>query len=138
MADKAPVIQDLDVLRPAPEYVMLAGKKIDISFIPSGIAVDMMALQDRINAMVDSPEKIARVREGGAEALETFNLSAEMCAKLTCSQYPEMDKEWLLKNTSIPQLKVLVARVTAAIYRSLESVEDDELKKQQAAGEKNP
>jgi hypothetical protein len=31
-----------------------------------------------------------------------------------------------------------VARVTAAIYRSLESVEDDELKKQQAAGGKNP
>jgi hypothetical protein len=138
MAEKSPVIQDLDILRPEPEYVMLAGKKIDISFIPSGIAVDMMSLQDRINAMVDSPEKIARVREGGTEALETFYLSAEMCAKLACAQHPEMDKEWLLKNTSIPQLKVLVARVTAAIYRSLESVEDDELKKQQAAGGKNP
>jgi hypothetical protein len=133
--NKTQTIQDLDVLRPPAEYVRLGGKDIDISFIPSGVAIDLMALQDKINDLVDTPEKLAKVREGGEAALTTFDLSAEMCAKVTSTQFPEMDKAWLLKNTSVGQLKILVARVTAAVYRSLQTAEDEELKKPQAVEE---
>jgi len=138
MADKTPAIQDLDVLRPPPEYVRLAGKDIDISFIPSGVAIDIMELQDSINDMVDTPAKMAKVREGGEVALRTFDLSAELCAKVTMCQFPEMDKAWLLKNTSVGQLKILVERVTRAVFRSLETVEDTGSKKPLATEKPSP
>lgn len=135
MADKtiAEMVQDLDLLRPKPEYVRLGGNDIDISFIPSGVAVDIMALQDRIAELSGDPDKMARVREGKKEALEVFDLSAELCAKITSCQYPEMTKEWLLKHTSVAQLRVLVDRVTKAVFRSLDTVEDESIKKEQPA-----
>ncbi len=71
--NKTQAIQDLDVLRPPAEYVRLGGKDIDISFIPSGVAIDRMALQDKINDLVDTPEKLAKVREGGEAAMEAAN-----------------------------------------------------------------
>lgn len=127
-------------MRPKAELIQLGGNVIDISFIPSGIAMDMMGLQDEINKMIDTPEKLERLRKGEAEtdARRTFDLSAELCAKITSCQFPEMDKAWLLKNTSVGQLKVLMDRVTRAVYRSLETAEDEELKKQLADEKKNP
>jgi len=127
-----PIIYDLDVLRPTSVYVILAGKKIDIGFIPSGIAVDIMKLKTELTGLTDSREKIARIEDGGEEAQRSFEIAAELCAAITKSQYPEMDKDWLMKNTDVVQLKALMEHITQAVFRSLESVEDDEVKKPQA------
>ncbi|KKL82736.1 hypothetical protein LCGC14_1981760 [marine sediment metagenome] len=124
MADK-PIVYDLDVLRPVPEYVLLAGKKIDISFIPSGVAIDLMGVRQQMDELVDTPEKLDKIKEGGEEALKSFQLSAEMCAKITECQYKEMDKEWLLKNTNVAQLQRLIKHITDAIFRSIESTEGE-------------
>lgn len=116
-----PIVHDLDVLRPEPEYLKLGGKEIDISFIPSGIALDIMGLRERLEELTNTPEKMKRIETGGEEALKTFDISAELCAKITESQHKELTKEWLLKNTSIIQLKKLIDYVSEAVVKSLEA-----------------
>ncbi len=123
-----PITHDLDVLRPQPEYVLLGGKKIDISFIPAGVAMDAMGLQDELNKLTNTPEKMKKVAAGGTPAKRTFEIAAEICAAITSCQYPEMDKDWLLKNTDVAQIKALVEYVTIAVAGSLEGAEDDEIK----------
>lgn len=132
-----PIEHDLDVLRPQPEYVILGGKKIDISFIPAGVAMDIMAAQQELIKLTGTPDKVRKVEAGGKEARRSFEIVAELCASLTKSQYPEMDKEWLLKYTDVVQIKALLEFVSKAVIRSLESAEDDEIKKP-AATEESP
>ena len=132
---REPIVHDLDVLRPQPEYVLLGGKKIDISFIPAGVAMDMMALQQELGKLTDTPEKLKKVAAGGKDARRTFEIAADLCAAITKSQHPEMDKEWLLKNTDVLQIKALVEYVTTAVSHSLEGAEDDEVGGEQATEE---
>ena len=138
MADKSPVIQDLDILRPPPEYVRLGGKDIDISFVPAGVAIDILSLQDQMTELAGTDEAVERLTKDREASLRLFSLQAEYCAKLTSAQFPEMDKDWLLKHTSVRQLKILIARVTAAVTRSLAAVEDEEVKKASAVEEPSP
>jgi len=138
MAENNPIIHDLDILRPKPEYIQLAGKRIDISFIPSGIALDIMKMQGELQELTDTPEKLEKIRSGGKEAIRSFELAAELCAAITKNQHEEMDKDWLLKNTDVMQIKALMDHITKAVFRSLESSEDEELKKQQADSQKSP
>lgn len=138
MADKTPVIQDLDVLRPTPEYVRLGGKDIDISFVPAGVAIDILGLQDQMTELAGSDDAVERLTKDRDASLRLFDLQAEYCAKLTSAQFPEMDKDWLLKHTSVRQLKILIARVTSAVTRSLAAVEDEEVKKASAAEGTSP
>lgn len=138
MADKTPVIQDLDVLRPTPEYVRLGGKDIDISFVPAGVAIDILGLQDQMTELAGSDEAVERLTKDRDASVRLFDLQAEYCAKLTSAQFPEMDKDWLLKHTSVRQLKILIARVTSAVTRSLAAVEDEEVKKASAAEGTSP
>lgn len=138
MGESKPIIHDLDILRPKPEYIRLGGKNIDISFIPSGVAMDIMTLQSELKELTDSPEKIERVRAGGDEARRSFEIAAELCAAITASQYEEMTKDWLLKHTDVIQIRALMDHVTKAVFKSLESAEEPELKKPQAAEEPSP
>ena len=124
-----PIVHDLDVLRPTPEYVLLSSEKIDVSFIPSGIAIDIMGMQQRLTKLTDTPAKLKRVEEGGDEAKQSFEIAAELCAAITHHQHEHMDKDWLLANTDVIQIKALMDHITRAVFRSLGSVEDDGLKK---------
>ena len=134
-----PVVYDLDVLRPQPVFVKLGGQKIDISFVPSGVAMDAMRIQQELIALVGSPDKMKKLEDGsGGEAQRSFELSAELCASITKAQHPEMDKDWLLANTDVIQLKALIDHVTKAVFASLNNVEDKDTKKQPAAKGENP
>ena len=113
------IIHDLDILRPQAEYVILASKKIDISFIPSGVAIDIISMRQKMERLTDTPEKIKKLEEGGKEAIESFEIAAELCAKITECQYKEMTKEWLLEKTSIIQLQKLIEYITEAVSKSL-------------------
>ena len=124
MSDK-PIVYDLDILRPAPEYVLLGGKKIDISFVPSGIAIDIMAMQQELQDLTGTPEKLRKIEAGGKEAIESFQVAASICAKITETQHKDMTKEWLLKNTNVVQLKQLIEHITNAVSKSLESIEGE-------------
>lgn len=133
-----PIIHDLDVLRPKPEYVRLAGKDIDVSFIPAGIAMDIMGMQQELRDLTGTPEKLKKIEAGGKEARRSFEIAAELCAAITKSQHSEMDREWLLANTDVMQIKALMDHVTKAVFRSLEAAEDPELKKPEAAEAVSP
>jgi hypothetical protein len=122
MEDK---IHDLDVLRPKAEYVKLAGKQIDISFIPSGVALDLMELRQELEEMSNTPDKLEEIEKGGEAAKKSFEVAAELCAKITQNQHEEMTREWLLKNTNVQQMKALVEHVTNAVFGSLGGGEDD-------------
>jgi len=110
--DKAK-IHDLDVLRPPKEFVRLGGNDIDISFIPSGVAIDVMSMQDELAAIEGETEAVSKAR---------FELVAELCAKITENQFPEMTKKWLLQNTDVLQLKRLIELISEGITKSLASV----------------
>ena len=116
-----PIIHDLDILRPKPEYIKLGGKEIDISFIPSGIALEIMGLRGTLENLTNTAEKVAEIEAGGEGALKSFEITAEICAKITATQHKEMTKEWLLKNTDVLQLKALIEYITQAMLGSLEA-----------------
>ena len=101
------IIHDLDLLRPPAEWVKLGGKEIDISFIPSGIAIDMIQLQEKLQRSTKDKEQ--------------FEVAAELCARMTSIQHKDMTKEWLLKNTSMEQLYALMRYVFNSVNRSLDS-----------------
>ena len=124
-----PVIHDLDILRPAPEYVKLAGKEIDISFIPSGIAIDITNLEEKLHELAGTKEKMEEVEAGGEAATKAFELSAQLCAVITSSQHEEMTKDWLLKNTNVWQLRRLMDYISKAVYASLDLAKDGKSKK---------
>jgi len=123
-----PIIHDLDVLRPQPEYVQLAGKKINIAGIPSGIAVDIIGLHGKLLDLAGSPEKLKKI-EAGEDAEKSFEVAAELCGVITRAQHKEMTKDWLLKNTDIVQLVALMNYIIKAVQRSLGGVEDEDAKK---------
>lgn len=127
-----PIIHDLDVLRPPPEYILLAGKKIDIGFIPSGLAIAITNESRKLQKM--GPERIAEAEAGGGAAAESFEILAEMCSTITHVQHEEMTKGWLLENTNLQQLSVLAAHISAAVNRSMADIQDESLKKRQATG----
>ena len=106
-------IHDLDVLRPPKEFVRLGGNDIDISFIPSGVAIDVMSMQDELASIQGETDAVAKDR---------FGLVAELCAKITENQYPDMDKTWLLKNTDVLQLKRLIELISEGITKSLTTI----------------
>lgn len=114
-----PKIHDLDILRPEPEYVVLAGKEIDISFIPSGVAFEIMGLWQELEELSGTTEKLDEVRLGGEAAKKSFDLTAEICSRITQAQHKEMNKEWLLKNVDIRQLNAFVEYVKDALFRNL-------------------
>lgn len=132
------IIYDLDVLRPKPEYIKLGGRNIDISFIPSGVALEIMTMQEKLRKLTDTPEKMSKIKGGGREAFDSFEISADLCAKITSCQYQEMTKEWLLKNTSVRQLRKLMDFVADAVYKSLRGMEEEDSKNAQKAEPENP
>jgi hypothetical protein len=125
-------IHDLDILRPEAEFVVLGKKKIDISFVPSGVALDIMKLREELEGLADTPEKIKKIEAGGKEAVRSFDITAEVCSKITQNQHSEMTKEWLLKNTSVVQLKALVEHITTAVFKSLGEVDEKNVESGQA------
>ncbi len=101
------IIHDLDILRPPSEYVKLGGKEIDISYVPSGVAIDMIILHEKLDKSKSEKEQ--------------FGIAAEICSKLTSMQHKEMTKEWLLKETNVDQLYALMRYVFDSVSKSLDT-----------------
>lgn len=116
-------ILDLDVLKPPARYILLSGKKLDIAFIPSGIALEVMARQNELMDLA-SEENLAEIAKGGEVARSSFDIAAEICALITSAQDPEVNKEYLLNHTNIQQLNALISAVTSGVFASLSSMDD--------------
>jgi hypothetical protein len=118
-------IYDLDVLRPAKKLIRLGGKTIDISFIPSGKAIAVLQLKEQLDELTNTDKKLEAVETDNAIAVKSFNLAAEICSMFTSNEHAEMDKEWLLQNTDVIQLKRLIELVVETVYKSLELTDDE-------------
>ena len=111
-------ILDLDVLRPEAKIVKLAGKKIDVSYIPCGITFD---LNDLIVASAGLD--MSEVEKGGAEAKKGFDIALQMCALFCSLKYPDLTVEWFRENTSPAQIVALSNVIKETLTSSLEGVE---------------
>lgn len=127
-----PLIHDLDILRPPPEYVVLAGKKIDISFVPSGVALDISRVLRKLQELDVSADNLDETAEEGVEIM------ADLCALITAKQQSDMTRDWLLANTNSMQLRALMERITDAMNRSIEGMREGEASKKPQADKGSP
>jgi hypothetical protein len=120
-----PEVRDLDVLRPEKVIVKLAGKEIDVSFVPTGLTFDIDSLVREMQTL-DSKKIVANDPE---ESRKGFNLTVRLCAAYCQWQHPEMDEAWFMKNTSVQQINVLGTAIRDALEKAYEGID---LKKQTA------
>lgn len=108
---------DLDVLRPEPRMLLLAGRQIDVSFVPAGVTFELEALVREMSGL-----NAEQVQEGGEAARRGFELAIDLCVLFCRRKFPDMDREWFLSNTDAGQLGAFAAAVKDALVRSYEGV----------------
>ena len=113
-----PDILDLDVLRPTPKLVKLAGHEIDVSFVPCGITFELNDLMTQATGL-----DMKEVEKGGAQAKEGFDLALQMCALFCSIEHPELDTQWFRAHTSPVQICALAEVIKDTLMSSLEGVE---------------
>ena len=113
-----PEIIDLDVLRPQQVVVELAGKQIDVSYIPVGITFDVDAI---VQKMVGYTEEM--VQAGGDAAREALDLSIRLCSVFCSVKYSELDEEWFRTNVSSGQLQRLAQVISETLMSSYNDME---------------
>lgn len=111
-------VLDLDIIRPKTKKVKLAGKTIDVSFVPCGITFEVDEIVRKM-ANLD-PNKI---ETDVAEARKGFDLAIDLCVAFASIQNPEFTKSWFLKNCSPAQLNGLADVIKVALYDSYKGLE---------------
>ena len=111
-------IIDLDILRPKEVKVRLAGKVIDVSFIPCGITFEVDDLIRQISSLDQG-----KINTETAEAKKAFDLAIKLCATFATVDHPELTEEWMLKHCSPEQVNVLSGHIKDALISSLKGVE---------------
>lgn len=94
-------IIDLDILRPEPRIIKLAGREIDVSFIPCGITFALDATLRELFALDQEKVKIEE-----SEQKKAIGLTAQLCAIFCQIKHPEMDADWFMENASPTQMKM--------------------------------
>lgn len=111
------IIEDLDLLRPEPRAIKLAGKEIDVSFIPVAITFDVDRILRELNKLgVIDPEQ-----DDGAMR-KAFDLSVELCVLFCEHNHPEMDSDWFYENVDAVQVKAFTSAIREALVRAYEKV----------------
>jgi len=111
-------VLDLDVLRPKPQYVKLAGKKIDVSFIPCAITWDIDRIVRELAAIGQK-----EAQAGGEGTKKAFDLSIELCALFCQWKHNEMDRQWFLENTDPIQIEAFSRKIQQTLERSYAGAE---------------
>jgi len=112
-------VRDLDVLRPVPHIVRLAGQEIDVSFIPTGLTFDI----DRIVSAMAKLNTKKVTASDPEETLKAFDLSVELCSTFCQWQHKEMTNEWFRQNTNAQQLGALGEEIRSALMRAYEGID---------------
>lgn len=108
---------DLDILRPEPNYVQIGGKKIDVSFIPCGITFELDAAGQDLAKLDQS-----KIQTDRTVMKQAFELGVRICSIFCSHDYPEMDEEWFMKNTSMEQVNYFATAIQTALGASYEGV----------------
>lgn len=113
-------IYDLDAELPAQEFIKLGGYKINISFVPCGVAIPLATAYEK---WVQKS-----IEDGGIKGLEKDYKVAHINALLqikivsifTEYCHPELSEEWLLKNVPFKNITFLVKKLVSAIMGKIE------------------
>ncbi len=130
-------IQDLDILNPPSNIVLIGGEKIDLSFIPTGITFKVEKLISTINKIMININKLQKEREElkDEESLEEnenkldeenekiFNYSIDLCTLFCSLKHPKLDRDWFLKETQPVQIRAIVDEIKKALEASYKAVE---------------
>jgi hypothetical protein len=111
-------IIDLDILKPTGRIIQIGGKKIEISFIPLAITFAVDEITKKLFAY-----QAAELQEDMKKAEEAFNLSVKLCALFCEHNYPDINEQWLRKNTTVGQIQVLVSEITKTLTESMQGLE---------------
>lgn len=96
---KQPTILDLDKVVPAERIVILSGKKIDVSRIPSRVTLDIAKDQDKL-------------KNGGDDS---FSAVLKQIICICKPSFPDITEEWIADNTDFEQLMQLIEFVLAPL-----------------------
>jgi len=111
---------DLDILKPKSRKVKLAGKEIDVSFIPCGITFQIDQVS-RDLANIDQ-EKIAI--NDDTEIKKAFDLAIKLCCIFCTVKYPDMDEKWFKENVNAAQVQLFASHIKQALIESYKGVEE--------------
>lgn len=106
-------VLDLDVLRPEPRIVKLAGEEIDVSFIPCAITFDIDTIVGEIARI---PK--ADIMSGGEGTRKAFDLQVRMCSVFCQHKHPDMDETWFRENVDAFQVKAFSDAIREALQRA--------------------
>lgn len=112
-------IIDLDLLRPKKKIVKLAGKEIDVSFIPCGITFEIDSFIREIN--LSDKEQLL---QGGEETKRIFDATIKLCSTFCKIKYPEMNEEWFRSNVSPEQVQILAEAIQESLLQGYKAVEE--------------
>jgi hypothetical protein len=112
-------IVDLDILRPKKVCVTLAGKTIDVSFIPVGITFE-------IDGIVRDLMKLNQqeIQTGGEDTKKALDLTIKLCATYSSIDHPEMTEEWFRKHVDAKQTARMADIIKDALLSSYEGVRE--------------
>ena len=133
-----PIVHNLDEDKREPEYVEFKrlGKKIDISFTPSGISIPMMNKYDEYFKMLkdskvlkedgsvsDDAEKV--LTKDTKKAVENLNKMVEIISFFTEYKDPEMTKEWIGQNLTMLQVANFMSLLIKSVTRGIVNEKTD-------------
>ncbi len=116
--DKDFQVLDLDLLRPKPEIIKIAGKSVDVSFIPCGITFDVDKIISEIQQFSEED-----LRNNGEKAEKAFNMTIRLCSLFCSVKYPDMSEDWFRANTSPTQIQLFAEKIQKSLVKSYEAVE---------------
>ena len=109
---------DLDILRPEAQIVKIAGREIDVSFVPCGITFE---LDEIVQQLVKLDAKT--IQNDAEEQRRAFDLGVKLCAVFCKRKYPDMDEDWFGTNASSAQITGFANAIQAALMASYAGVE---------------
>ena len=112
-------VLDLDVLRPKPSKIKLAGKEIDVSYMPCGITFEV----DKIVRALAEVVATGKATDNGEETHRAFDLSIDLCVVFCSWKHPELDREWFMDNTDPRQVEALASKIQETLQRSYAGAE---------------
>ena len=113
-------VVDLDILRPPPKIVKLAGKEIDISYVPCAITWDIDGI---VNDMLVLDQQAIATEPRGKDARKAFDLAIDLCVAFCSWKHPDMDKDWFVKNVDPRQVNMLATTIQETLRKSYEGIE---------------
>jgi len=111
-------VLDLDILRPATKKVKLAGKEIDVSFIPCGITFEVDSIIRELSGFDEE-----KIKTDETTIKRAFDLALNLCSAFCSLKHPEMTPDWFRLNTSPEQVNALTNKIKQALSDSYIGVE---------------